>query len=381
MTKQDIIKTTKKLFKNKFKLVPTVISIAPGRINLIGEHLDYNNGVAMPSAINRWVCVCISKRKDNKIVVYSENLKSELIINYSLREKPKALWHKYILGSLKIFKNKYKAIKGVNIFIYGNIPIGSGLSSSAALEVALLSSYLKLYDIKIEKIELAELCQKIEHDYLLINSGLLDQLSSIYSKENHYMFIDFRDHSIKYIENKIHNSSLLIIDSNIKRELVDTNYIKRVEECQEGFKLLQESRIDRITTSSLGKLDKYPKIKNRFRHLISEYRRAHQMQYCVSAGNIIDAGKILNESHVSLKNDYQVSCDEIDFIIDSSLEFPSWYGGRIMGGGFGGCIINFIDKNTINEYEEIISKNYKTQFNINLKFYDLEIVKGAMVEL
>ena len=191
MNKKDIINSSQKLFKKRFNSKPTIISTAPGRINLIGEHLDYNNGVAIPCAIDRWTCVCISKSKDNTIIVRSETLESEIILNTDLKFKPEQLWHKYILGSLCILQDTKKLDSGLNILINSNIPIASGLSSSAALEVSLLLSYFKLFNIEISQKELAILSQKIDHDYLLVNSGLLDQFASIYSKENQFTFIDF----------------------------------------------------------------------------------------------------------------------------------------------------------------------------------------------
>ena len=161
--------------------------------------------MSISCGIKRWIAVSISNRKDNKIVVRSENLKSEIIFNLELKNKPTELWHKYVFGSLNIFSSRYQLKKGLNIIINGNVPIGSGLSSSAALEVALLSSYFNLFNIEIDNLELAKLCQKIEHEYLLIDSGLLDQFSSIYAKNDYYTLINFED---------LNSSQIIVLGEN-----------------------------------------------------------------------------------------------------------------------------------------------------------------------
>ncbi len=380
MDKKTLIKNTQELFESKFNCKPIVTSTAPGRINLIGEHLDYNNGAAIPCGINRWVCVCISKRDDSEIVIYSDELESEIETNLELNCKSEELWHKYVLGSLKVFKEKYELNKGLNIFIKSTVPIGAGLSSSAALEVSLISAYFQIFNIEIDKIKIAKLSQQIEHKHLLIKSGLLDQLSCLFSKQEHLLYIDFKDNSFEYIKNNINNGTFVIIDSMVKRSLASSKYIDRVNECSQGYQILKTNRIENISQSDLDKLIKYPVIQKRFKHIISEYKRTQLMLKYLMNNNLDSAGKLLLESHLSLKNDYEVSCDEIDFLIDQSLNFPGWYGGRIMGGGFGGCAINLVDKKVADQYIERLKNIYNNQFKIEPDCYNLKIVEGAMIE-
>ena len=367
--KNQIISETIKLFIKRFNMEPEFTCAYPGRINLIGEHLDYNNGLSISCGINKWVSVSISNRKDSQIIVRSENLNSDFFFKTDFKYRAKELWHKYVLGALNIFVSKYQLKQGLNIIINGNIPIGSGLSSSAALEVALLSACFNLFNIEIDKLELAKLCQKIENEYLLINSGLLDQLSSIHAKDNYYTLINFEDLSQSYIANNIQEVSLLVIDSMIKRELASSKYVERVEECKKGFQIINQDKLDRILELDLNELETYPIIKKRFLHIISEYKRVHQMKDCIINNNVIDAGKILIESHNSLKQDYEVSCEEIDFLIDISMEYQDWYGGRIMGGGFGGSTINLVKTKSVESYIKLIDRNYKNKFNLDLEFY------------
>tara|TARA_B100001142_G_C14341515_1_gene658082 strand:+ start:2084 stop:3202 length:1119 start_codon:yes stop_codon:yes gene_type:complete len=369
INKEQIISKTIKSFIEYFDSEPEFTCAYPGRVNLIGEHLDYNKGMSISCGINRWIAVSVSNRKDNKIIVRSENLKSEIIFNLELKDKPIELWHKYVFGSLNIFASHYQLKKGLNIIINGNVPIGSGLSSSAALEVALLSSYFNLFNIEIDKLELAKLCQKIEHEYLLIDSGLLDQFSSIYAKNNYYTLINFEDLSYSYIENNIKGTSLLVINSMVKRELANSKYIERVEECKKGFKIINQNKLDKISESDLKNIESHPVLKKRFLHILSEYRRVYQMKGCIINNNVIDAGKILIESHNSLKQDYEVSCNEINFLIDVSMESQAWYGGRIMGGGFGGSTVNLVNTKSIEEYIDLVDRSYKNEFDIDLEFY------------
>ena len=380
MNKQSIINSTKKLFKNKFKTDPLVISTAPGRINLIGEHLDYNNGVAIPCGINRWVCICASTRQDNQIIIYSDELDSEIILDVTLKKSSNKLWHKYVLGSLKVFKKEYKLDQGLNIFIKSNIPIGVGLSSSAALEVGLLSSYFRIFNIKIDKMKIAKMSQKIEHEYLLIKSGLLDQFSSLFSKEGHFIFINFRDQLYHYIKNNIKNYTFVAINSMIKRDLANSRYIERVNECNEGYKLLGTNKIEELSYRDLEKIEKYPSIQKRFKHIISEYERTHLMQKYIVNNDLIKVGNLLKVSHSSLKDDYEVSCNQIDFLINKSSDFSGWYGGRIMGGGFGGCTINLVSDKVVDQYIELLRKYYKKEFNLEPDCYNLKIVEGSMIE-
>jgi len=367
--KDQIIAETINFFIKRFNIKPEFTCAYPGRINLIGEHLDYNNGISISCGINKWVSVSLSDRLDNQIIVRSENLNSEIVFSVDLENNAKELWHKYVFGALNTFASKYKLDKGLNIIINGNLPIGSGLSSSAALEIALLSACFNYFNIKIDNLELAKLCQKIEHEYLLINSGLLDQLSSIYAKDSYYTLIDFEDLSYSHIKNNIKDTSLLVVNSMIKRKLANSKYIERVEECKKGFQIIDQNKLDKILESDLKKIESNPVLKKRFSHILNEYKRVHQMKECIANNNVIDAGKILIESHNSLKQDYEVSCEEIDFLIDISMEYPDWYGGRIMGGGFGGCTINLVRNKSVDKYVDLISRNYKNEFNLDLEFY------------
>lgn len=367
--KNQIISETIDLFVKRFNIRPEFTCAHPGRVNLIGEHLDYNNGVSISCGINRWISVSISKRQDNQIFVRSENLNSEVIFSTYLEDNTKELWHKYVFGSLNIFSDYYKLKKGLNIIINSNLPIGAGLSSSAALEVALFSAFFNLFNIDIDRLELAKLCQKVEHKYLLINSGLLDQLSSVYAKDNYYTLIDFQDLSHFYIKDNIKDTSLLVINSMVKRELAQSKYLERLEECKKGFQIINQNQLNKILEPDLNKLESNPILKKRFVHILSEYRRVYQMKDCIINNNVIDAGKILIESHDSLKQDYEVSCKEIDYLIDISIEYPDWYGGRIMGGGFGGCTINLVRNGSVDKYIDLISRNYRKKFGLELEFY------------
>ena len=170
------------------------------------------------------------------------------------------------------------------------------------------------------------------------------------------------------------------INSMIKRDLVNSRYIERVNECNEGYKLLGNNKIEELSYRDLEKIEKYPSIQKRFKHIMSEYERTHLMKKYIVNNDLIKAGNLLKVSHSSLKDDYEVSCNQIDFIINKSSDFSGWYGGRIMGGGFGGCTINLVSDKAVDQYIELLRKYYKKEFNLEPSYYNLKIVEGSMIE-
>ena len=382
--KDNLIKQTRELFYEKFSQTPEVISISPGRINIIGEHVDYNGGLAMPVAIDKYICVAISKNNKKKINVFSMNLNEMLSIDLN-KIIPSKLWHKYVLGSILEGLKDKNLEYGINIIINSTLPIGKGLSSSAALELSIMNAVLKIFNIKLNDNEIIKRCQLVDHQHIGIKSGRLDQSACLLSKQEYIFIIDFQDLSVEYIPIDLAGVSWILVDSMIKRELATSKYNKRVKECEEAFqklsikiKGLENFRdINQDDYSIVESLDS--NLKHRVQHIIQENQRVLNMKDAIINNNIENIGELLSESHQSLKKYYQVSCDEIDYLIKSSEDLDYWYGGRIMGGGFGGNTLNLIKKGYENEYVDIISSSYKKKFNINCSLHLIDFVDGAEI--
>ena len=384
ISKSDLILDTVSIFKNKFKNEPNIISIAPARINIIGEHTDYNFGLAIPSAINRWICISISRRKDSSVRIYNNNYKTSLKFKLFDINDNNHSWKNLVYRTFSLFKKEYKLDCGFNIVINSNIPIGCGLSSSTAFSIGLINAISKSLSIRLKKTEQIILSQKIEKISMETNGGLLDQFSILMSKKNQLMLIDFEDNNIKYFSQKLINDSWVVVNSNINRELADSKYNERVAECKKGFDFLKEKTgIIKYRDIKENILDKYPInnliIRKRIRHVISENNRVEKMHKAILKNDTIQMGRILSKSHQSLSSDYEVSCKEIDYLIDSSSQIDGWRGGRIVGGGFGGCTINLVDNRIIEKYSKIIDEKYFKKYGIHPDIFPVKLLEGAEV--
>ena len=371
VSKINLIAASKKEFEEKFEVKEDSVCIAPGRINLIGEHTDYNLGLAMPIAIDRWVCAVAYKRSDKKVNIHSSNFNKT--IGSSLNDLyPKELWEKYILGCIQVVKDHFDIKEGVDLLIKGNLPIGFGVSSSAALEVSVIGALLSAYNLNMDSSLILKLSSRVEHEYLDIQSGMLDQYASIFSKKNNPMIIDFSNLSHQYIEMNIKNASWILINSMVDRELTSSKYNQRVSECQEGLAAVNKALkktllINELTLKDLESIKKERVIYQRLYHIVSENMRVLSMKEALEKGDIQGAGDLLNDSHYSLSNNYDVSCNEIESIINISKGQKGFYGGRIMGGGFGGCTINLVETSTKDNFIHNVSSLFFDKYKYDLK--------------
>ena len=380
ISKYDLIELSKKQFQERFVFEGDSISIAPGRINLIGEHTDYNSGFAMPIAINRWVCSVVKKRTDQKVNVYSSNFKKSISADLNSLNSGE-LWEKYTLGCIQIVKDRFNIKNGVDVLINGNIPIGFGVSSSAALEVSFLGALLSVYGLDISLPLILKLSSHVEHKYLGIKSGILDQYTSLYSKKEQPLLIDFSNLSHIYVESNIENASWVLINSMVKRNLVDSEYNNRVKECKEGLSLINRITsktlsFNEITKKDLELIKSYKIPYKRLSHLLSENERVLSMRNVLKKGNLKKIGELLNQSHESLSKSYNVSCKEIEEIIKISKKQDGFYGGRIMGGGFGGCTINLVDINNKDIFIKKVKSLFMQKYNYSLEVLNVESSSG-----
>ena len=377
-----MIKKIKEDYNSIYKKQPEVIVRAPGRINIIGEHTDYNYGLAMPAAINKYIFVSISFNEDRKINIYSEKFDNK--VSFLLDDlNSSKIWCKYVLGSIKEVFQSYNISSGLDISIHSNLPMGKGVSSSAALEVAVVNSLFEIFNIARDNHEIIKICQKVDHKYIGIQSGVLDQSASQLSRLDSILKLNFQTESFEYIDSNFSDCTWIIIDSMIKRELASSKYHERVNECKEALSIISNSINKNISFPDIKAehicLIKDSKLKNRIKHYIDENARVLDMELAISKNDKKLMGKILNESHCSLRDLYEVSCKEIDYLFSISSNFDYWYGGRIMGGGFGGSMINLVKSGYEEEYSRFIKEKYLDKFDINADVFYVEFSNGAEV--
>jgi galactokinase len=378
---QQLIAENQTRFKQYFSRSASHTAYAPGRINLIGEHTDYNEGLAMPTAVNRWVLVSGAKRWDSLVRVYSHNFQNVMEFDLFADYQPLSSWQKYVYGMIKLLDEYQSLETGFEAYLWGNIPIGSGVSSSAGTEVALGNFIRNLFKLPISDLELVKICQQTDHQYLAIKSGLLDQYASQFSRAGKIMILDFQKLSHQYIPADFGNHSWVLVNSQVKRELASSKYSERVQETQAGLADLQAQfpEIQHFRDIKLNYLsfveDKI--IQKRLKHFITENQRVESFSQAIENQDFSLAGQILSESHISLRDDYEVSCPEIDFLVEQALSQAYVLGSRIMGGGFGGCTINLLPTETIENFKEFISKNYQQKFGIQAIITTYELVDGA----
>ena len=377
-----MIKKIKEDYNSIYKKQPEVIVRAPGRINIIGEHTDYNYGLAMPAAINKYIFVSISFNEDRKINIYSEKFDDK--VSFLLDDlNSSKVWCKYVLGSIKEVFQSYNISSGLDISIHSNLPMGKGVSSSAALEVAVVNSLFEIFNIARDNHEIIKICQKVDHKYIGIQSGVLDQSASQLSRLDSILKLNFQTDSFEYIDSNFSGCTWIVIDSMIKRELASSKYHERVNECKEALGIISNSISKNISFPNIKvehiSLIKESKLKNRIKHYIDENARVLDMELAISKNDKKLMGNILNESHCSLRDLYEVSCKEIDYLFSISSDFHYWYGGRIMGGGFGGSMINLVKSDYEEKYSSFIKEKYLDKFGINADIFYVEFSNGVEV--
>ena len=362
---------------------------SPGRVNLIGEHTDYNGGHVFPCALTLGTYGAARKREDNKIHFYSMNLDSFVIVEASLDDltnKKEYNWANYPLGVVWAFKEKGHTItSGFDMVIWGNIPNGSGLSSSASLEVLTGVILTDLFEIKdLSMTDLALIGQYSENNFNGCNCGIMDQFAVAMGKKDHAIFLDTSDLSYEYAPCVLDGAKIVITNSKVKHSLVDSAYNDRRNECAAALKALQSE----LDIQALGDLtpEEFEAHKSlikdeiqlqRAKHAVYENQRTIDAVTALKAGDIERFGKLMNQSHISLRDDYDVSCEEIDILVDLAWKIPGVLGSRITGGGFGGCTVSIVKDESVDTFIETIGKTYLEKVGHEAEFYTVDIGDGA----
>lgn len=362
---------------------------SPGRVNLIGEHTDYNGGHVFPCALTIGTYGVAKKRNDNKIHFYSMNLDNFGVIEVTLDDlsyHAEYNWANYPLGVVWAFAEKgYTLDYGFDMVIWGNIPNGSGLSSSASLEVLTGVVLKDLYNIDaLTMTDLALIGQYSENNFNGCNCGIMDQFAVAMGKADNAIFLDTSTLNFEYAPVKLKDAKIIITNSKVKHSLVDSAYNTRRQECADALAALQTE----VSIESLGDLDmetfeKYKSVignpikEQRAKHAVAENQRTIDAVAALKADNIELFGQLMNQSHISLRDDYEVSCEEIDILVDLAWNTPGVIGSRITGGGFGGCTVSIVKNDAIDTFIETIGTAYKEKVGHEAEFYTVEIGDGA----
>jgi len=366
--KNILTKTFQKHFDNCQNVI---ISQAPGRVNLIGEHTDYNNGFVLPTTIDKAIYLAIRKRSDRICHLHSLNFAAQTTFSLDeIKKDSTCHWADYIKGVIHILQNAGYNFTGIEGIVYGDIPIGAGLSSSAALEIATLNALQHLFNLSLPPLDVIKLAQKAENQFVGMQCGIMDQFVSYLGKKNHALFIDCLTLAYENIPLNFAEHSLLIVDSKVKHELVKSAYNERRTQCEEGVKYF--ATLDRKITSLRDvshqmfmqhQANLPPLIRQRCYHVVSENERVLQAKIYLRENNFEQLGQLFYASHASLKNDYAVSCPEIDLIVATAQQSGA-LGARITGGGFGVCAIVLARKKLASIITKNICEKYQRTFNL-----------------
>ncbi len=364
---------------------------APGRVNLIGEHTDYNGGHVFPCALSLGTYGAVRNRNDRKLRFYSMNFSSAGIIETSLDDlipKHNSAWTEYPKGVMWAFEEKgYHLTHGLDIAIYGNIPNGSGLSSSASLEV--LTGLILKDTFGFEELtmpEIALLGQYSENNYNGMNCGIMDQFASAMGKKDCAIFLDTNTLNYTYAPVKLPDAKIVITNSKVKHSLVGSAYNDRREECTAALHALQTvTDIQALGDLTEEEFEKYkesitdPICRKRAKHAVYENQRTIKAVKALEMNQIESFGELMNASHVSLRDDYEVSCEEVDILVELAWNTPGVLGSRITGGGFGGCTVSIVKNDSVDTFVKTLGNQYKEKTGLDAEFYIVEISDGAAI--
>jgi len=356
---------------------------APGRVNLIGEHTDYNDGFVMPVAIQLSTWVAISPRDDDKMVVHSENYGETVEYDRSRQHGSCDLhagvpvWSRYVFGTAAVLEEMAHSVRGANILVHTQIPIGAGLSSSAALEVAVGYALLNLSGSSLGLTDLALACQRAEHEFVGVRCGVMDQMIACCGSLQHALMLDTRTLCYELVPLS-DQASVIVCNTMVKHDLALGSYNTRRAECEAAAKLFGRTLRD-VTFTDLEKSQaRFPEnIYKRARHVVSENARVRSASSALKHGNLAEFGKLMAESHCSLRDDYQVSCPELDMMVELASELDGVYGARMTGGGFGGCTVNLVRADTAEGFRNRIAEQYRKATGLQPDVYICTAAAGV----
>jgi len=377
-----IAKSVLKSFTENFSTQPKLF-FSPGRINLIGEHVDYNDGFVMPAAIDKGVYYAISENQTDEIHFYAVDFNERFSTN--IREiKSNESWRNYVLSVINEILLLGKSIRGFDCVFGGDIPRGSGMSSSAAVEGGLAFALNALFSMGLNRVELALLCQRAEHNFPNVQCGIMDQFANMMGKKDNVIMLDCKFIQHEYFPLLLAGYKIVLINSKVHHSLASGEYNIRRQRCEEGLRILkgllpvQSFRdFETIEDLQVGKNSMSPEVYNCCRYVIEEIGRTKKAASLLQLNDLAGFGRLMYATHEGLSKLYEVSCDELDFLVQQAKEYPAVIGARLMGGGFGGCTINIVAEAGIDHFIEETSRQYHQHFDITPEAYIVETADGT----
>ncbi|MFN0036807.1 MAG: galactokinase [Saprospiraceae bacterium] len=371
-------------FRRTFGEPPAIVVRAPGRINLIGEHTDYNEGFVLPAAIDRALWFAVSPRDDQNLHFHALDLGEEFQGEIKNLQKSLLGWPNYLLGCFSELLHDGHQVGGANVIFGGNIPIGAGLSSSAAMESGMLFALNEIYQLGLTRPALARLAQRAENNFVGMRCGIMDMFASLMGREGCALKLDCRSLQHEYIPLQAGDTAILLCDTGVKHELANSEYNTRRQECEEGVRHLQRvfpavrslRDVDlEMLFSEKSRLRK--PVFLRCKYVVEENGRVETACETLKKNGLPAIGPLLCASHEGLKTAYEVSCPELDFLVDNTPNSLSFFGARMVGGGFGGCTINLLHKDAVTGFQTFVSKKYREKWGRELRSWEVKITDGV----
>ncbi len=369
-------------FSSIFKAAPTLYR-APGRVNLIGEHTDYNDGFVMPAAIDLSCCVAIAPRNDRRLVVHSANFNETAEFSLDEHPSPAQHWSDYVRGVAWVLENAAYKLRGADVAVMSNVPIGAGLSSSAAIEVATAYALLDISGLQVDRKQLAKLCQKAENEFVGARCGIMDQFIACHGQAGCALVLDCRSLSYRPLPLKS-DVRMLICNTMVDHHIASGEYNVRRSECEQGVRQLATAipGLKSLRDLTLAELDRHRDkltelLYRRCRHVVTENQRVTEAAAALQHDDLNCFGRLMADSHRSLRDDYEVSCPELDLMVEIATSQEGVYGSRMTGGGFGGCTISLVKEEAISRLQQTIANAYEEKMGRRPEIYVCSPAEGV----
>ena len=376
---KSLLKEVEKSFVKKFKIDPLLV-FSPGRINIIGEHTDYNGGFVFPAAVDKGIFAAIQKSNTGKCTAIALDLDNSVEFNLNtLKPSKKGSWQNYVFGVVAEIQNRHKVIGNFNIVFKGDIPAGAGMSSSAALENSVVFGLNALFDLGLTKTEMILISQKAEHNYVGVQCGIMDQYASMFGLENKALLLDCRTITSKPFAINFKEHQLVLINTNVKHSLSDSAYNDRRAVCEKIAALLKVETLRDTTEQELTQIidQVTPEDYQKALYVIQEIARTQKAAKAIEENDLNTLGALMYASHHGLQHQFNVSCEELDFLVNQAKKNKHVLGARMMGGGFGGCTLNLIARREVASFVETTSKAYQHKFKKACAVYFVELSDGT----
>lgn len=379
---KNLVKT---IFLKTFNEEPVIVC-SPGRVNLIGEHTDYNMGFVLPAAINKAAYVALTKREDDKIFIVAADLDESFTTEVSNLVYSDKGWPNYVICIVEQLQKINKNFGGFNAVISGDVPLGAGMSSSAALECATVFGLNHVFNLGLEKMEMVKLAQKAENEFVGVNCGIMDQFASVFGKQGHVVKLDCRSLEYEYVPFELEGIKIVLFDSMVKHSLASSEYNVRTSQCGEGVSIIQQKypEVKTLRDATIEMVEEClanesNDIYDRCKYVVEENNRLLAACEDLKENKLADFGQKMYETHAGLSELYEVSCPELDFIVSCTKKEGGILGARMMGGGFGGCVITLVKEDQLEGIVKRIKEAYFNKMNIGMNVYITQIENGTHI--